>query len=161
MSQGNVEIVQRGYEAFARGDIDAALSALDPEIEVRPAPDFPGEDSYHGRAGFLAYTGQWLESWDEYWVIPEQFIDAGDQVVVPYRAVGRGRGSGIDVETRLVHVWTIREGKVVRMEIFSEFSEALEAAGLREDPPESAGPTDLSAFVIHVTNRTPRPRPTA
>ena len=97
-----------------------------------PAPEFPGEDSYHGHAGFLAYSERWLESWEEYRLIPEEFIEVGDRVVVVHRAVGRGKGSGIDVETRAAHVWTIREGKVVRLEIFRAPADALEAAGLKE-----------------------------
>jgi uncharacterized protein len=132
MSQENVELVRGGHEAFARGDVDAVLGGLDPEIEVRPPREFPGEDSYHGHAGFLAYSERWVGSWEEYRLIPEEFIDAGDRVVVAYRAVGRGKGSGIEVETRMAHVWTIREGKAVRLEMFRTPAEALEAAGLRE-----------------------------
>jgi uncharacterized protein len=130
MSQENVEIVRGEYEAFARDDVDAALAGLDPEIEVRPPREVLGEDSYHGHAGFLAYSGRWLGSWEEYRLIPEEFIDAGDRVVVAYRAVGRGKGSGIEVETRMAHLWTIRNGKAVRLEMFRTPAEALEAAGL-------------------------------
>jgi len=53
-------------------------------------------------------------------------------VVVLYRAVGRGKGSGIDLETRFGHVWTVREGRAVRWEILRTPAEALEAVGLRE-----------------------------
>ncbi len=132
MSQENVELIRGGYEAFARGDVDAVLGRLDPEIELRPAPEFPGEDSYHGHAGFLAYSERWLESWEEYRIIPEEFIEVGDRVVVVHRAVGRGKGSGIDVETRAAHVWTIRERKIVRLEIFRAPVDAVEAVGLEE-----------------------------
>jgi uncharacterized protein len=131
MSQENVELVRGGYEAYARGDVDGVLGGLDPEIEVRPPPEFPGEDSYHGHAGFLAYWARWLDSWEEYRLIPE-FIDAGGRVVVVYRVVARGKGSGIEVETRLGHVWTVRAGQAVRMEIFRGPDEALEAVGLSE-----------------------------
>jgi ketosteroid isomerase-like protein len=132
MSQENVELVRRGYDAFARGDVDAVLADLDQEIEVLSWPGIAGEDSYHGHAGFLAYAAGWLESWDEYRLSPEEIIDAGDRVVVIYRAVGRGRGSGIEVETQLGHLWTIRDGKAVRLDIYRTRAEALEAAGLPE-----------------------------
>jgi len=81
MSQENVELVRRGFDAFARRDIDAILAGLDPDIDVRPAPELPGADSYHGHAGFVAFMERFLESWEEYRLTPERFIDAGDQVV--------------------------------------------------------------------------------
>ena len=80
----------------------------------------------------LRYAERWLEAWDEYRVIPEEFLDAGDQVVVIYRAVGRGKGSGVAVERRNAHLWTFRDGRAVRLEIFATPEEALEAAGLSE-----------------------------
>jgi uncharacterized protein len=134
MSQENVELVREGYAAFFRGDVNAVLAGgrLDPEIEVRAAEEFPGEVTYHGYAGFRTYMGRWMESWEQYKVTPEEFIDAGDRVVVVYRAVGRGHDSGVEVEMLRAHVWTIRDEKAVRWEIFAHPAEALEAAGLRE-----------------------------
>ena len=97
-----------------------------------PPPEFPGEDSYDGHAGFLAYPQRWLEPWEEYRLIPEEFIDAGDRVVTVNRAIGRGKGSGIEVETQMAHIWTICDGKALRMDVFRTRAEALEAAGLEE-----------------------------
>ena len=62
----------------------------------------------------------------------EEFIDAGDRVLVTEHHRGRGRGSGIEVDTRLYSVYTVCDGKVVRMDQFTDRPEALEAAGLRE-----------------------------
>jgi uncharacterized protein len=132
MSQENVELARRGYEALARGDMQTVLAALDPAIEVCAPGEVMGEEVYHGHAGFLRYAEQWLEAWDEYRVIPEEVLDAGDQVVVIYRGVGRGKDSGIAVERRNAHLWTVRDGRAVRLEIFAEPEEALEAAGLAE-----------------------------
>ena len=132
MSEENVELARSGYEAYARGDLEAVLALLDSAIEVRPEQEAMGEDFYRGHEGFLKYVERWLEPWDEYRLIPEQFIDAADKVFVTYRAVGRGKGSGIEVESRWGHLWTIRDGKAVRLEIFSKPDEALEAAGLSE-----------------------------
>jgi len=63
---------------------------------------------------------------------PEEFIDAGDQVVAIVHFRGRGRESGIEVDTRTYAVYTLREGKTIGMEEFTERFEALEAAGLSE-----------------------------
>lgn len=135
MSQENGEIVQRAYEAFARGDGDAALRDLDVEVEVYPPKGFPGAASFHGRKAFRAYVERWLESWDEYRMTPEEFIEAGDQVLVIYGAVGRRQGSGVEVESRFGHVWTILDGNAVRIEMFSTPAEAL-------DPNDAAWPGD-------------------
>jgi ketosteroid isomerase-like protein len=62
----------------------------------------------------------------------EEIIDAGDQVVVVAHHQGRGRASGVDVDTRFYEVYTLREGKVWRVDEYTERAEALEAAGLRE-----------------------------
>jgi ketosteroid isomerase-like protein len=132
MSEENVELARRGYEAFASADMETVLAGLDPAIEIRGPGEVMGEESYYGHAGFLRYAERWLEAWDEYRVIPEEFLDAGDQVVVIYRAVGRGKGSGVAVERRNAHLWTFRDGRAVRLEIFATPEEALEAAGLSE-----------------------------
>ena len=65
-------------------------------------------------------------------MIPEEFFDAGDQIVVIYRGLGRGKGSGITVDRRNAYLWTVRGGKAARLEMFSGPDEALRAAGLRE-----------------------------
>jgi uncharacterized protein len=132
VSRENVELARRGYDALASGDMEAVLAGLDPAIVIRPPGEVMGEELYYGHAGFLRYAGQWLEAWDDYRVIPEEFFDAGDQVVVIYRAVGRGKGSGITTERRNAHLWTVRGGKAVRLEIFAEPDDALRAAGLPE-----------------------------
>jgi uncharacterized protein len=130
MSEENVVLLRAVYAEWAKGNFRAGRELLDPEIELHPL--FPGAASYHGRQDFLAYVERWLESWDEYRIIPEEFIEAGDQVVVIYRAVGRGKSSGIELDSRFGHIWTILDGSAVRIEMFSSPADALEAAGVQE-----------------------------
>ena len=73
---------------------------------------------------------RWLSSWEEWRVEPEDFLASGDHGVVLCRYTGRVRGSG--VVTHGAHLWTFREGKAIRLEVFSSRERALEAAGLRE-----------------------------
>ena len=70
--------------------------------------------------------------WDDYRLMPEEFVDMGDRVVVTVRLGGRGRGSGVEIDARFYDVYTLRDNKIVRMDQFTERSEALAAAGLSQ-----------------------------
>ena len=124
MSQENVEIVRR----FVVCDLDEGWTDADPDIVWNPLeePEVQGPDAAR------ASLARWDSAWDDYEVIFEEFVDAGDRVLVTLRMRGRGRGTGIGVEARLYDVYTLRGGLIVRMDEFAERSEALEAAGLRE-----------------------------
>jgi ketosteroid isomerase-like protein len=126
MSQENVESVRRGFEAYVRGDFDEAVAGLDPDVIYKPAQEAP----VHGRAAVQAAWERWESGWDEVEMTSEEVIDAGDHVIQAILFRGRGRGSGIEVEGRFFQVYTVRDGKTVRWEEFSEQSEALAAAGL-------------------------------
>ncbi len=133
MSQENVEVLRRGYEAFNRGDRDAAMSLMDPGIEVYPDPAaLGGEDRgvWHGREGYLAFIKNWMEPWEEYRVEPREFIDAGDRVLVFTDNFGRRPGSGFEVKLEIAQLWTIRDRAAVRVQFYLDRGKALEAAGL-------------------------------
>jgi ketosteroid isomerase-like protein len=124
MSQQNVEIVRR----FLLLGVDEALTYADPGIVWNPVE----ESSAQGSEAVRASTERWKAEWDDYELIPEEFVDMGDRVVATVRYRVRGRRSGIEVAGRCYDVFTLRDGKIVRMDQFTEQSEALEAAGLRE-----------------------------
>ena len=73
---------------------------------------------------------RWDNTWDELETVPEEFIDAGDQVLVTVFYSARGRSSGIKYEERLFDVYTFSDGKCVRKREFRERSDAIAAAGL-------------------------------
>jgi ketosteroid isomerase-like protein len=125
MSQENVEIVRR---FLVVDDLDEALKYADPAIVWNPV-----EESWaQGHDAVRASTARWKGEWDDYELIPEEFADVNDRVVVTVRFRARGRGSGVQVDARLYDVFTLRDGKIVRMDQFAERSEALEAVGFRE-----------------------------
>ena len=123
MSPQNVEIVRR----FLVVDLDESLAYVDPCIVWNPVE----ESSARGPEAVRASTERWKSEWDDYEVIPEELVDQGDRVVATVRFRVRGRASGIEVDARLYDVFTLRDGKIVRMDQFTEQSEALEAARLR------------------------------
>jgi ketosteroid isomerase-like protein len=134
MSQENVELIRKGYEAWAKGGA-VAFEFLDPEIEWRGPRQFPDlAEPVFGHDGVRRYMEKVYEVFEDYRMVPEEFIDAGgDQVLVFSREGGRGRGSGAEVETNpTAHLWTLRDGKAVLMQSYWDRTEALEAAGLPE-----------------------------
>jgi ketosteroid isomerase-like protein len=135
MSQENVEVVQRLYDAIARRDSEAVLDLYDPDVEWDMS-GYPYGDMLErrsrGHAALRAFWRELYEAWESYEHDCHELIDAGDQVVSIVTDRGRGRASGADVEISAYGVWTIRAGRIVRAEWFSTREDALEAAGLSE-----------------------------
>jgi ketosteroid isomerase-like protein len=140
VSQENVELVRRFYAELASASSprefeqrlsDDALSAfLDPGIEWVPPPQsLLAVDSYRGFAGVRRFWLEFLSTWEEYRVEPREFDDAGDQVAVVVRIVGRTHGLEVD-ETRS-SLLTIRAGRIARVQAFADPGGAREAAGRR------------------------------
>jgi ketosteroid isomerase-like protein len=139
MSEENVEIVRRAFEASRRpdqregDDPEAIFEFLDPTIVWEVRPDFPDAETYTGYEGMRRLFATFREALDETWYRPLEFIDGGDQIVVPIRWGGRGRGSGIEIaESEEFWVFTLRDGKIVHVKEYADRNPALEAAGLSE-----------------------------
>ncbi len=126
----NVEIVQRAIDALNRGDWEAALQNSDPDVEVdwsRSRGLSPGIHRGHDAA--LSFWATVHETFDSVTVSPAEFIEHGDHVLVPNRTRFRGR-EGIEVGTRSTIVVTLRNGRILRWQLFQERQDALEAMGL-------------------------------
>jgi uncharacterized protein len=133
MSQENVEIVRRGYEAYERGDIDAAVADFAPECEYVAAGMVPGRTgSYLGPEDYKQFFAWLDEEFSDAHVQVDELHDAGDSVVVGATLRGRGRQSGIPGTFSFWQLWAVEGGKIVRGRGFSDRTEALEAAGLSE-----------------------------
>jgi ketosteroid isomerase-like protein len=132
------EVVEAGYAAFARGDLEFLLDHADPAIEIVEPPDLPGATTHRGHDGFLRALDNWAGQWDEFRVDIERVIEAGpERVIVFARHHGRGKSSGAVVDARNVNVHTGRNGKLIRWEIFRTLDEAFAAIGLRKLKGES------------------------
>jgi ketosteroid isomerase-like protein len=142
----NVEILRRLY---AETTLDPRTvrpelleEFIDPEIEWTGPREFPDlGETHHGYEGIASYVAKIAEAIDEYRMAPERFIDVGDdRVLVFSREGGRGKGSGAEVQTHLTaHLWTLKNGRAVRMQSYWERADALEAVGLTEQ--EALGQT--------------------
>jgi ketosteroid isomerase-like protein len=132
MSQENVEIVRGMYDAYKRGDFASALAYFDPSVEWSEPPDNPGARTWHGREGVQGALTTWAGAWEDYRYELRELIDCDDKVLLAAWQSGRGKGSGVNVSEDNFCVFTLREGAIVRQQMFRRRLEALEAAGLSE-----------------------------
>jgi ketosteroid isomerase-like protein len=135
VSAQNVEVVRRSYEAFSRGDFDAALADYDPAVEWHMAEDEPDAQVHRGHDGIRRMVVAWAAPWTnrfERAVRPLEFIDRGDWVVVPLGGRLRGKHSGVEVEMEETQAALVRDGRIVRVEEFRTTEEALEAVSAKQ-----------------------------
>ena len=131
MSEENLEVVRQVYEAATRRDTATSLTLYDPEVELDASAlgvEGRGGDTFRGHEGLRSLFGEWHESWGEIEYDYEELIDAGDQVISVATRHARGRASGVEVEQRFALLWTIRQGKVIRVIWFLDRDEALKSA---------------------------------
>jgi ketosteroid isomerase-like protein len=122
----NIELIRKGYAAWNRGDIEAAVELASVDFEWVAPADLVGARGGRGRDDFGRYLRSFLEVWDDFRCEPEQFWSAGETVLVLVRETGRGKLSGARVYHHLVHVWSFRDGLAVRMEGHVERPDTLE-----------------------------------
>jgi ketosteroid isomerase-like protein len=136
MSQENVEVIRGMYEAWQPAEPRAAAEFLDPEIEwdvsAYPGLDMPVRGK--GRENYLRLLDRYVRAWINYEVTPTELIDVGDDVVVVQHETARARGTEMPIDRDLFGVWTVREGRVIRVRGYRTKREALEAAGLPPRP---------------------------
>ena len=123
--------LREAYAAFNRGDIAAAVKPLDGKIEWSEPAQFPGGGTYHGVAGVKRYLTQSKAGIAEGSSEPEQFVVAGNKVVVLVHVRVRPKGSEAWHEARIADVYTVKNGKAVQMRAFVDQQEALRWAGAR------------------------------
>jgi ketosteroid isomerase-like protein len=131
VAREDVQILRNAYEALNRGEVARALDVLGPDAEWSEHSDLPDAATYRGRVSIQNFLESFLESWEDFHQETEDVIDAGERVAVLLRLEARGRGSGIEVEARYAHVWTMHDGKGVRIDAYGDRELAL--ASLRAD----------------------------
>ena len=135
-SRQNLEVVRQAYQRFAAGDVEGVsrLIADDAVLADSGGLGVTGTTAgtRHGPEGFLRAVEDALEAFDEYHVEPENFIDAGDAVIVPVSDLGPGKSERREVgDARRWQLWVLRDGKVIRGDVYRTTEEALEAVGRR------------------------------
>lgn len=133
MSDENVALVRRACEAWLRGDFDAWFATLHPQVEW-DTTHFEGwleKAVYQGRDEVRRFlVDDWLASWDSYEAGIDELVDAGDRVLVLWWQRMLGGKGGVPVALDSAQVVTVRDGKVTRIENYTDRDKALEAVGL-------------------------------
>ncbi len=130
MWQANVDIVRRAFEAWNAGDIDRVIELVGPEFEFIPFRSQLEGACYRGADGMRQFARDVAEEWEYVRIAPDEFRDAGEQVLVLGCYETRGRASGVDVELPAAWVAQLQDGKLVHLRSYSDRDVALAAAGL-------------------------------
>jgi ketosteroid isomerase-like protein len=129
MSQENVEIIRRGWEHWAAtGELRAHVDLVWDVSHL----GWPDQQIYQGAEGGTQFLAEWSDAWDDWELEVEDYVDAGEHVVSLVTQRGRSKATGIPVEMRFAQVWTFRDGRAIRMEMYANRDEALEAVRLSE-----------------------------
>jgi ketosteroid isomerase-like protein len=119
-----------GYAALSEGDIKQVLELLDPDVEVRDRPESPDASVYHGLDGARTAFDTSIEMFEGFQLVPQALYETPTDIVVVLRMRGHGRESGVPVDDRIAHHWTISDGRPLRLQVYSDPDEALSAAGI-------------------------------
>ena len=135
MSQDSVEVVRRSFELWLRGDLEAWLETIDPDIgwdiSTHPLPDVPNYG--RGRDAFATdMLATYVSGFNDYSAEMKELVDAGAHVVAVLHEMATMRETGVTLDRDLVQVWTVQNGLGAFLRVFRTKAEALEAAGLRE-----------------------------
>ena len=130
VSRENLEIVQRGFEAFNARGVEGIISFIDPEFVAVTPPDLASEpDTYRGHDGIRRWFDSFYEVMDEIRWDGHRFHEAGDRVIVEFTLRARGKTTGLEFGQDAVMVWQLRDGKAVRVDLYPTLDEAMAAAG--------------------------------
>jgi ketosteroid isomerase-like protein len=135
MAPGNADLIRPIYDEWGRGNWTPQWDVYHPEMEWGWSDEFPGlagvyQDNEHPNPRLRA----WLSPWEHWRAVAEDFLEIGDHVVVLTSHRGRGKGSGIEIRQEGAHVFELRDGKVVRLEIFVSREKALASVELAQQP---------------------------
>jgi uncharacterized protein len=140
----DVARLRHAYSALGRGDESAALAMLAEDCEWQESAELPGVDAVRGKEAIAEFLRHFLESWERFDQTIEEVIVNGDRIGLLIHLTAVGRASGIELDTRYAHMWTMRDGLGVRVDAYRE-PEALRPAVLGDsDAPATPSPSETT-----------------
>ena len=131
MSGQALEVVKHALEAFDSGDRERILALTHRDFEALVSAEVSAEpDTYRGHDGIRRYLDSFDDAMDDIRFEGEGFWEAGDSVVVALRLTARGRRTAITVEQHSAGVWTVRNGKILRIRAYASLAVALRSVGI-------------------------------
>ncbi len=127
MSAENVEVVRAAYEAFRSGDLEGVGKYFADDVVWESPDTLPIGGVFRGRDLVLGSFAEIPKYWSEFSVDPDEYIDAGDHVVV--RGIQSVTGPGGSTESRYLHLFTLSNGKVTRGEYIADTVKGVQALG--------------------------------
>ena len=132
MSDENVALIRSVYDAFARGDVDSVLGAMSDDIVWYEDENFPLAEGNPYRGPQSVASGVFaklMDEWDDFAVLPEEFIGSGDTVVVLGRYRGTHKATGRSMNPQMAHVWRVSGGKVAAFQQYVDTLAVARASG--------------------------------
>jgi ketosteroid isomerase-like protein len=134
MSQSNADVLRTGYDSFNRGDLNGILGLLDENVDWHE-PDWvlgPGGRYRSGEDVKRSVFEAPQQSFESFRVEPREFVELGDRVLVLGRFVARPKGSGHEIEVPFAHLWTVRNGRIQRLDGYLDVKELSEIAEVQQ-----------------------------
>jgi ketosteroid isomerase-like protein len=131
MAAGDADVVRRAWAALSQLDVPTWLDCLHPEIEAVPFGAAMEGRSYRGREAVMRWwEDEVLGAYETFEVYPEKFREVGGHLLVFGHWIARGKESGVELDVTATWVVTVRDGKIVRWQTYTDRDEALAAVGL-------------------------------
>ena len=126
VSRSNLDVVKDGFDALTTGDVEALMPFIHRDFEMTTTADVASEpDTYRGPEGVRRYFDSFYEAMDEIRVEPDELVEVGELVVVPFTLRARGRTTGIETSLAAVQVWELSGDQAIRLSIFAELDQAM------------------------------------
>jgi ketosteroid isomerase-like protein len=132
MSEGNVQVATQAIHAFNGREVEAFAALTTPDFEWSPSMVAVEGETFVGRTGIDTYFERLDEAWEKFHIHQDRFRGSADLVVMLGRLEGRGRSSGVPVDSSLGMVFDFRDGAISRIRGYLDHAEALTGAGLTE-----------------------------
>ena len=126
---GSEEVLRRTYEALTRRDLAVLDELADPDFEMDLTERVLNPATYHGAEGLLRFLGEIDELWASMDIDVERVIERGDEVLAVLMVTLTGRGSGVEMASRIAQRWTMRDGRLLRMKLYGDADAAVAEFG--------------------------------